>query len=87
MNRFCIKLELNTGREQHPPLLSSPEPFALDPLLSPVTTMSNLANDKGSFSDPNGVDHRTSGGHGPLSAHTYVQGPSPLRKIGNPGPL
>ena len=86
MNRFCIKLQLNAKREQHPPF-SPPPSFAVDPPLSPVATMSNLANDKGSFSDPNGVDHRTSGGHGPLAAHTYVQGPSPLRKIGNPGPL
>lgn len=63
------------------------ESLAVDPLLSPAAIMANIANDKGSFSDSNGLERR-SGGQGPLSGHTYVQNPvSPLRVIGNPGPL
>jgi len=82
--RFRIKLSWMRNGNSIPLPSLPPKSLTVDPLLSPVATMNN---DKGSFSDPNGVDQRTSGGHGPLSAHTYVQNPSPLRTLGNPGPL
>lgn len=69
---------------------------AVDPSLSPMATVNEIANEKGSIrSDSHGHDicdepHHGSGAKGvsSLSAHTYVHNTTPqLRAIANPGPL
>jgi len=65
--------------------------FPLPPI--PATTMSNIANEKGSINYSGNIGdehHHGSGGNAAsaLPAHTYVHNTAPqLRVIGNPGPL